>query len=103
MTVGQLYLVATPRPHLSDDEFLARVQAALDGGIDVLQLRCKDIDALPYMRLAELALVLARAANAPFFINDRPDVAHPAGAHGVPLGQTDLPGGRPRRAPPRLR
>ncbi|HEX9483439.1 MAG TPA: thiamine phosphate synthase [Gemmatimonadaceae bacterium] len=100
MTVGQLYLVATPRPHLSDDEFLARVQAALDGGIDVLQLRCKDIDALPYMRLAERALVLARAANVPFFINDRPDVAHAVGADGVHLGQNDLPVDWARRVAP---
>jgi len=92
MTIsGRLYLVATPRPYLSDGEFLARVQAAVDGGVDVLQLRCKDLEALAYMRLAERMLALARAAGIPFIVNDRPDVALAVGADGVHLGQGDLP------------
>jgi thiamine-phosphate pyrophosphorylase len=102
MTLGRLYLVATPRPHLSDNEFLARVKAALDGGVDVLQLRCKDTDALPYMRLADRVLALARGAAVPFFINDRPDVACAVGADGVHLGQKDLPVEWARRIGPDL-
>jgi thiamine-phosphate pyrophosphorylase len=88
---GRLYLVATPRPGWSDDELLARVRAALDGGVDVLQLRCKEWEALPYLRLAERVGEAARAAAVPFFVNDRPDVALAAGADGVHLGQQDLP------------
>ncbi len=91
MITGRLYLVATPRAHMSESEFLARVRAALSGGVDVLQLRCKDTDALPYIRLGEQVGVLARAAGVPFIINDRPDVALAAGADGVHLGQQDLP------------
>jgi len=91
MTLGKLYLVATPRPAQPEREFLARIGAALEGGVDVLQLRCKNLDALPYIRLAERTLVLARDAGVPFIVNDRPDVALAAGADGVHLGQGDLP------------
>lgn len=89
--LGRLYLVATPRPHMSEDEFLARVSAALDGGVDVLQLRCKDAEGLAYLRLAGRVKELARAAEVPFIINDRADIALAAGADGVHLGQDDLP------------
>ena len=89
--LGRLYLVATPRAHMPEAEFLARVSAALDGGIDVLQLRCKQTDALPYIRLAERVGTLARHAGVPFIVNDRVDVALAVGADGVHLGQGDLP------------
>ena len=92
MTIsGRLYLVATPRPHYSDDELLARIRAAVDGGVDVLQLRCKELEALAYVRLAERVLAIARDAGIPFIVNDRADVAMAVGADGVHLGQGDLP------------
>ena len=91
VSLGRLYLVATPRAGQPEGELLARVRAALDGGVDVLQLRCKDAEALPYLRLAERVGALARGAGVPFFVNDRPDVALAAGADGVHLGQRDLP------------
>jgi thiamine-phosphate pyrophosphorylase len=97
MTIGRLYLVATPRPHQREDEFLARVHAAVDGGVDVLQLRCKNLEALPYLRLAQRAREIAAARGIPFFVNDRPDVALAAEADGVHLGQSDLPVAAARR------
>jgi thiamine-phosphate pyrophosphorylase len=99
MTIGTLYLVATPRPHMPDDEFVARVRAAIDGGVDVLQLRCKGMDALPYIRLADRLRALV-PAEIPFIINDRPDVALACGADGVHLGQDDLPVELARRVLP---
>jgi thiamine-phosphate pyrophosphorylase len=91
VTLGRLYLVATPRPAMPDREFLDRVQAALAGGVDLLQLRAKDWEALPYMRLGAKVKKLADSAGVPFIINDRPDVALAVGADGVHLGQHDLP------------
>src|SRR5258705_7157286 len=76
---------------MAEPEFLARIRSALDGGVDVLQLRCKGWDALPYMRLAESVHALAREFSVPFIVNDRPDVALAVGADGVHLGQNDLP------------
>lgn len=89
--IGRLYLVATPRASQAEPEFLARVRAALDGGVDMLQLRCKELEALPWLRLAGRVAQLARDAGVPFIINDRPDVALAVGADGVHLGQHDLP------------
>ncbi|MHB1074292.1 MAG: thiamine phosphate synthase [Gemmatimonadaceae bacterium] len=98
--LGRLYLVATPRPQMPEAEFVARLAAALDGGVDVLQLRCKDLEALPYLRLAERVRDLARAAGVPFIVNDRPDVALAVDADGVHLGQHDLPPEWARRVLP---
>lgn len=91
MTLGRLYLVATPRAALPEREFLARIGAALAGGVDIVQLRCKDVEVLSYIRLAERVKELARDAGVPFIVNDRPDVALAVSADGVHLGQDDLP------------
>lgn len=99
---GRLYLVATPRPNQPQAEFLARVEAALDGGVDILQLRCKDWEARPYIRLGVKVLALAQARTVPLFINDRVDVALACGADGVHLGQEDLPVDWARRVAPDL-
>lgn len=98
--LSHLYLVATPRPHMREPEFLARISAALDGGVGVLQLRCKDMEALPYLRLAERVVRLARAKSVPFIVNDRPDIALAIGADGVHLGQRDIPVEWARRVAP---
>lgn len=100
MNIGRLYLVATPQPHMREPEFLSRVEAALQGGVDVLQLRCKGLEALAYMRFAGRVRELARAAGVPFIINDRPDVALAVAADGVHLGQGDLPPDVARRILP---
>jgi thiamine-phosphate pyrophosphorylase len=89
--IGRLYLVATPRPPMPEPEFLSRIGDALAGGVDLLQLRCKELEALPYMRLATEVRDVAAAAGVPFIVNDRPDVALAVGADGVHLGQRDLP------------
>lgn len=98
--LGRLYLVATPRPGATEADFLARVGAALDGGVDMLQLRCKELEALPFLRLAERVRDLARAAGVPFIVNDRPDLALAVDADGVHLGQNDLPPAWARRVLP---
>ncbi len=101
-SLGMLYLVATPRPHMPEAELLDRIRAALDGGVDVLQLRCKEMEALPYIRLAERVGRLARDAGVPFVVNDRVDVALASDADGVHLGQQDLPVALARRLAPSL-
>lgn len=88
--LGRLYLVATPRAHMNGFEFLARVRAAVDGGVDILQIRSKELDGGAYARLAERVGAIAAAANIPFIVNDRVDVAVGVNATGVHLGQKDL-------------
>ncbi|WP_243027012.1 thiamine phosphate synthase [Thermus albus] len=88
--LGRLYLVVTPRPGWSFGEILDRTERALAGGVEVVQLRAKDWEARPILELGERMLSLARRYGAPFFLNDRPDLAALLGADGVHLGQGDL-------------
>ena len=98
--LGRLYLVATPRAHMNGFEFLARVRAAVDGGVDILQIRSKELDGGAYARLAERVGAIAAQANIPYFVNDRVDVAVAVNATGVHLGQKDLAVDAARRIMP---
>jgi thiamine-phosphate pyrophosphorylase len=95
--LGRLYLVITPRPGQGEPEILARAEAAINGGVDTLQLRAKDWDALPILHLGEKLLSLCRRYRIPFVLNDRPDLAALLGADGVHVGQSDLTPQQARR------
>ncbi len=83
---ARLYLCTGLRPDLT--EF---VDAALAGGVDVVQLREKSIEARDELAaLAALAEVCTRR-GALLAVNDRADVALAAGADILHLGQDDLP------------
>jgi thiamine-phosphate diphosphorylase len=66
------------------------VEAAVEGGVNVVQLREKD---LPAAELYGLALRLRQivGTQALLLVNDRVDVALAAGAHGVQLAGNSLP------------
>jgi thiamine-phosphate pyrophosphorylase len=71
----------------------AFLDAALRGGVDVIQLREKD-PAVGEEALLEAACVFRAAADAHgalFVLNDRPDLAAAAQADGVHVGQDDMP------------
>lgn len=82
----RLYLCTGDRPDL--EEFLA---ACVAGGVDVIQLRDKLLDARPLLRRAGVARSVCHAAGVPFVLNDRPDLALECGADGVHVGQDDAP------------
>ena len=87
---ARLYLCTGLRPDLADF-----ADAALAGGVDVLQLREKGPDG-PLEARAELAAldVLAEVCarhDALLAVNDRADIALAAGADVLHLGQDDLP------------
>jgi thiamine-phosphate pyrophosphorylase len=67
------------------------VEAALDGGATVIQLRKKSMPMPQQYRLAVALRTLTSEHEALFIINDRPDLAIAADADGVHLGQDDLP------------
>jgi thiamine-phosphate pyrophosphorylase len=95
---ARLYLVAGARVGSAT---LADLVPELAGaGVDVLQLREKDVDAGPLLRAAQGLAVSCRSVGIPFIVNDRPDVAVAAGADGVHLGQDDLPVVAARRVAP---
>lgn len=88
----RLYLCTPDRPDL--ERFVA---ACVRGGVDVVQLRDKTLDARPLLRRAGLARTVCRDLGVPFILNDRPDLALEAGADGVHVGQDDAPPALARR------
>jgi thiamine-phosphate pyrophosphorylase len=67
------------------------IEAALRGGVRVVQLREKDLPAAELLPLAQDLRTLTRACNARLLINDRIDVALAVDADGVHLGGHSLP------------
>lgn len=83
---ARLILVTDPRPDLAD-----RVEAALRGGVDVVQLRDKHATREELLPLAEELRDLCERAGALFTVNDDAELARLSGAAGVHLGQEDGP------------
>jgi thiamine-phosphate pyrophosphorylase len=84
LDAARLYLVCDAQ----GDEFL---HAALRGGVDIVQLRCKDAsDDEIRVAASRFARICARH-GALFILNDRPDLAADLGADGVHVGQDDVP------------
>jgi thiamine-phosphate pyrophosphorylase len=85
---AQLYLLVTDR--LCERGCGPVIREALKGGVDVVQLREKQMSD---RRLLDLALSVREwtaAAGALFIVNDRPDIAAACDADGVHLGQDDM-------------
>jgi thiamine-phosphate pyrophosphorylase len=81
-----VYLVTSPQENL-----VATVEAALKGGITLVQYRDKNTeDDVRFQRAQQLREICHRY-QALFLVNDRVDLALAVGADGVHLGQTDMP------------
>ena len=92
LSARRLYLCTPDRPDLA--QFLGDCIA---GGVDVVQLRDKELDAKPLLARAAVASAVCRDLGVPFVLNDRPDLALEAGADGVHVGQDDAPVSLARR------
>jgi thiamine-phosphate pyrophosphorylase len=85
-----------PRLYVILDAGLMREPAAefarklIGAGVELLQYRAKNVPAREMLARARELAAVARGAGARFFVNDRPDVAYLAEAHGVHVGQDDL-------------
>ena len=69
--------------------WLGMVEAALKGGVEILQLRLKPATPMEMMLQARRVLTLTRRYGIPLIINDFPEVAAEVGADGVHLGRED--------------
>lgn len=85
-----LYFI-TDSTGFDEEEFLTRVESALQGGVTLLQLREKDKTTREYLQLAEKVHHLTQKYQVPLIIDDRLDVAMAVNAEGIHLGQSDLP------------
>ena len=88
----RLYLCTPDRPDLA--EFL---EACIAGGVDIVQLRDKRLEARPLIATALVAKAVCARHDVPFILNDRPDLALACGADGVHVGQDDVPPAVARR------
>jgi thiamine-phosphate pyrophosphorylase len=88
----RLYLCTPDRPDLA--QFVADCIA---GGVDIVQLREKHLEARSLMDRARVVRDVCADAAVPFILNDRPDLALGVGADGVHVGQDDAPAGLARR------
>lgn len=82
----QLYLVTSPSKTL-----FSTVEAALQGGLKLVQYRDKSTDDIVRIGNAEKLCQLCHQYGALFIMNDRVDLAAAVNADGVHLGQQDLP------------
>ena len=88
----RLYLCTPDRPDL--EGFVGR---CIEGGVDVVQLRDKQLGDADLVARAGLVRRVCAAAGVPFVLNDRPDLAAEAGADGVHVGQDDVSASDARR------
>ncbi len=65
------------------------LEAALRGGVDVVQLRDKELSDDELVRAAAPFRQACAAHGALFVLNDRPDLVDACGADGVHVGQSD--------------
>jgi thiamine-phosphate pyrophosphorylase len=81
-----LYLITSPTETLDQT-----VEAALQGGVRLVQYRDKEPDDTIRLMRAKSLRSLCQRYQALFIVNDRVDLALAADADGVHLGQQDLP------------
>ena len=86
----RLYFI-TDSSGFSQQEFLRRIEQALEGGVTLVQLREKEKSTREYIELAEKVHILTKKYNVPLIIDDRVDVALAIDAEGVHVGQSDMP------------
>ena len=83
---SRLYLITGVRPDLAPF-----VEAAVRGGVDIVQIREKELPDRELLAVLCELRALTRRLEVPLVVNDRPDLAVLAEADYVHLGQADLP------------
>jgi thiamine-phosphate pyrophosphorylase len=84
----RLYLIMDATPRVPLPRFL---DAAIDGGVDMVQLREKRMEDDELLAVAQACAQTCRRRGVPFIVNDRADISLAADADGVHVGHADLP------------
>lgn len=91
-----LYVIVDPEATRGRD-VVEVAEAALRGGASVIQLRDKTRDKGEALEIARAIKGLCDEHGGLFIVNDDADIAFLSEAHGLHVGQTDLPVGEARR------
>jgi thiamine-phosphate pyrophosphorylase len=89
---SRLYLITASRQRLA-----AFLEAAVAGGVDLVQIREKSLPDGELLAVLQEARDVTRRLGVPLVVNDRPDLALLAEADYVHVGQDDLPVAAARR------
>jgi thiamine-phosphate pyrophosphorylase len=89
---SRLYLISGARADLE-----AFLEAAIRGGVDMVQIREKGLPDDALLSVLERARDVTRGLHVPLVVNDRPDLAVLCGAEFVHVGQDDIPVDEARR------
>lgn len=88
-TTARLYLCTDARKDRGDFENF--LDAAFAGGVDIIQLRDKTLEAAEELELLEILHTAARRHGRLWAVNDRADIASLSAAPVFHIGQKDLP------------
>jgi thiamine-phosphate pyrophosphorylase len=84
----------------AEDALVQRVAAAAAAGVDLVQVRERDMEARDLSRLVERCVDAVKGTRTRILVNDRLDVALTTGAHGVHLRSDSMPASRARPLAP---
>ena len=86
-----LYLVTDSTPViLGDNDLPTIVEAAIQGGVTIVQYRDKKSETVDLVRMGKRLHAITKKYKVPLLVNDHVDVAQAIGAEGVHLGQDDM-------------
>ena len=95
LSAARLYLCTDARQRQGD--LASFLDAVLSQGVDIVQLRQKELEAGAEIRFLRTFRAACAAHGALLAVNDRADVAYAVGADILHLGQDDLPPGTARQ------
>jgi thiamine-phosphate diphosphorylase len=82
-------------------DVLEQARRAVDAGVDLIQIRERDLEAAPLADLVTAVLGVTRSSSTRVVVNDRLDVALSCGADGVHLRSDSIAAADARRLAPR--
>ena len=94
--------LVSDRRRLRGGDLAAVAAAAAGAGVDLIQVREKDLADADLARLVRAVVHAVAGTRTQVLVNGRPDLAELAGAHGVQLPEEGLPVAEVRRSFPRL-
>lgn len=92
----RLYAVTDVKPK-AGIQILSQIEAAYRGGADIVQLRAKNLSFAEKIQLGKAISKIAGRLKKLYFVNDSFSLAVLTGAHGLHVGQDDLPPKEVRR------
>ncbi len=92
----RLYAVTDLQPR-SQSRILLDIESAYRGGADIVQLRAKSMSLSDQIVLGKAIAKMANRLKKLYFVNDSFSLAVLTGAHGLHVGQDDLPPAEVRR------